>query len=90
MNKTDNRHYNRSEKKALGIEMDLWCLFQGKYIYAPDYSYDDKPVIGNIMEVRYVPGSKTNHVELTIDNGSSINIPVKYGKPLIKENILID
>lgn len=41
MNKTDNRHYNRKDKRNLSLEMDLWISF---------INNNEKPVLLGIAE----------------------------------------
>ena len=51
MKKTDHRHYNRSEKRLLSIEMDYWCAFNGKdtpYGRVIDVVYSGNSVYGDV------------------------------------------
>lgn len=89
MEKSDNRKYNRKSNRDLNIEMDLWCIFGSKNIEVDNTTFDDKPIKGKIIDVKYEIHRSSNNAVLFIDNNTEYRISVKHGKPVMNKNIKI-
>jgi hypothetical protein len=87
MKKNDYRLENRKHKRDLSVEMDLWIMFHKKTIETTATS-NSIPICGVITNVEYFPGKSLNQCILTLENGTQYHLSVKYGKPVITNEIL--
>lgn len=86
MKKTDLRYYKG--KQSLKYEIDLWCMFYGKYYYSPTIR-NGIPQKGKIVDVKYYPAKHSQDFPcciITLENGEVVTIWTKYGKPLKSNN----
>lgn len=89
MNKTDNRIYNRKNRRDLSIEMDLFIYFNGKSLSVPGSFYNNMPVTGKIVNVIYNVHKGGNICICDLDNGSQFSFSVKFGKPIVPSKAII-